>query len=195
MFNYINGKVTEKNIGLITIDCGGVGFEMIVSSQTFDDIKLDENHKIYTYLQTREDGMSLFGFSKREERALFFKLITVSGIGAKSAINILSCESIERIAFYIASADVKALSTLKGVGKKTAERIIVELKDKVSGGAIPSIENAPSGFANTSSDAVTGLLSLGFSRIEAEDAVAKAMSDGAVALEDIISRAIKRMYK
>ncbi|MEG1520599.1 MAG: Holliday junction branch migration protein RuvA [Clostridia bacterium] len=193
MFNYIDGTITEKRVGAITVDCGGVGFELIVSDQTYNDVRLDEKQKVYTYLQTREDGMTLFGFSKREERALFFKLITVSGVGAKSAINILSSESIERIAYYIASSDVKGLSTLKGVGKKTAERIIVELKDKVSSENVGSIQNIPSKLSPVSSDAVTGLLSLGFTRIEAEDAVAKAMSDGASELEDIISRAIKRM--
>lgn len=195
MFNYINGIITEKNIGNITVDCGGVGFEILVSDQTYSEVKVDEKVKIYTYLQTRDDGMSLFGFSKKEERALFLKLISVGGIGAKSAINILSSESIERIAFYIASSDVKGLSSLKGIGKKTAERIIVELKDKVSLENSGTIQNIPPQMNGISSDAVSGLLSLGFTRMEAENAVAQAMSDGASELQDIISRAIKRMLK
>lgn len=195
MFNYINGIITEKNIGNITVDCGGVGFEILVSDQTYSEVKVDEKVKIYTYLQTRDDGMSLFGFFKKEERALFLKLISVGGIGAKSGINILSSESIERIAFYIASSDVKGLSSLKGIGKKTAERIIVELKDKVSLENSGTIQNIPPQMNGISSDAVSGLLSLGFTRMEAENAVAQAMSDGASELQDIISRAIKRMLK
>ena len=196
MYNYIIGKTVDKGDGVLTVENNGIGFEMVVSTKTLADFDIEKEVKVFTYLQVREDGITLFGFSKKEERALFFKLITVSGIGAKSAINILSSENIENLIFFIASSDVPALSKLKGIGKKTAERMIVELKDKMSlsGGKTDSNDMTML-VAPSSNDAVTGLLSLGFTRQEAEAGVQKAVAEGAKELQEIISIAIKRMIK
>ncbi len=193
MYNYIKGIVTEKGVSDITIEVGGLGYEVFVTKFTMNELKTNEVQKVFTYVQVREDGTSIFGFAKKEEKALFTKLITVSGIGPKSAISIMSSESIEKLAYFIASSDVAALSKLKGIGKKTAERIIVELKDKVSGGNEKLPDTPVFAMTNTSNDAVTGLLSLGFSRAEAEGAVQQAITAGASELEDIISKAIKLM--
>ena len=196
MYNYIIGKTVDKGDGVLTVENNGIGFEMVVSTKTLADFDIEKEVKVFTYLQVREDGITLFGFSKKEERALFFKLITVSGIGAKSAINILSSENIENLIFFIASSDVPALSKLKGIGKKTAERMIVELKDKMSlsGGKTDSNDMTML-VAPSSNDAVTGLLSLGFTRQEAEAGVQKAVAEGAKELQEIISIAIKSMIK
>ncbi len=196
MYNYIIGKTVDKGDGVLTVENNGIGFEMVVSTKTLADFGIEKEVKVFTYLQVREDGITLFGFSKKEERALFFKLITVSGIGAKSAINILSSENIENLIFFIASSDVPALSKLKGIGKKTAERMIVELKDKMSlsGGKTDSNDMTML-VAPSSNDAVTGLLSLGFTRQEAEAGVQKAVAEGAKELQEIISIAIKSMIK
>ncbi len=197
MFSYIKGKVIDILENQVIIEQGGLGFELFVSSVSCQSLNVGEDAKLLTYLQVREDGMTLFGFANSAEKALFLKLISVSGIGAKSAINILSTETIESLAFYIASSDVGALSKLKGIGKKTAERIIVELKDKViSKTEKPTLDKTPSlKIDDLSRDAVLGLMSLGFSKKEAEEGVEKAIENGAKGLDNTISMALKRMIK
>ena len=195
MFNFIKGKAVDKGDGVLTVENNGIGYEMVVSTKTLADYSIENDVKVFTYLQVREDGITLFGFSKKEERSLFLKLITVSGIGAKSAINILSSENIENLIFFIASSDVTALSKLKGIGKKTAERMIVELKDKMSMSVKSSSNDMTMLVAPSSNDAITGLLSLGFTPQEAEAGVQKAVAEGAKELQEIISIAIKRMIK
>ena len=133
MISFLVGKIEEKREYLLELDVNGVGFELNVSTNTLASLPMQNNTvKILTYMAVREDDISLYGFSTIEERDLFFKLISVSGIGPKMAISILSGLSISDLTLAIINADIKLLSKIKGLGKKTAERLCLELKDKMS---------------------------------------------------------------
>lgn len=134
MFYYVNGNLEYRDAGTCVIDCGGVGYQLTVSLLTSESLanKLNQKVKLYTYLAVREDGVELFGFGSSEERACFNQLITVSGVGPKAAINILSSMSPDKFSLAVCTDDVKAISKAQGVGAKTAARIVLELKDKIS---------------------------------------------------------------
>lgn len=133
MISFLLGKIEEKRENLLSLNVNGVGFELSVSSNTLASLPMEgENVKVLTYMAVREDDISLYGFSTSEERDLFNKLITVSGIGPKLAISILSGMSISDLIVSIVKEDYKLLSKIKGLGKKTAERLCLELKDKLS---------------------------------------------------------------
>ena len=133
MINYLVGEIAYKSENLIVIEIGGVGYEISVSMTTLDSLPpVGSVCKVYTYLNVREDELSLFGFSSVEEKEMFLKLISVSGIGPRVALSILSGIRLSDLAVAIKTGDTKLLSTIKGLGKKTAERIVLELKDKIS---------------------------------------------------------------
>lgn len=133
MINYLVGEIAYKSENLIVIEIGGVGYEVNVSMTTLDSLPpVGSVCKVYTYLNVREDELSLFGFSSIEEKEMFIKLISVSGIGPRVALSILSGIRLSDLAVAIKTGDTKLLSTIKGLGKKTAERIVLELKDKIS---------------------------------------------------------------
>ena len=134
MFYYISGELAYKDLNTCVIDCGGVGYKLTVSMITADAMlsKLGKQVKLYTHLAVREDGIELFGFGSCEERECFHKLIGVSGIGPKVALSILSTHTPDKLAFAIASEDVALIAKTPGIGKKTASRIILELKDKLT---------------------------------------------------------------
>lgn len=194
MISYLQGKVVEKTENSIIVDVNGVGYELFCSSFTSNSLNNDSVSKVYTYMNVREDGVFLFGFSTKEERNLFNKLIEVSGVGPKSAIGILSGDSLEHIIYCISCGDSNGLSRIKGLGKKTAEKIIVELRDKVSANRnVDSSYSTSSKINNETNEAVTGLMSLGFTKLEAEEGIKYAINEGAKDLQQIISIAIKRM--
>ena len=133
MISFLIGEIEEKREGLLTLNVNGVGYELFVSNNTVSTIaNVGDIVKILTYMAVREDGVYLFGFSTKEEKDIFLKLITVSGIGPKVAISILSGMSLSNLITAVVSGDTKLLSNIKGLGKKTAERICLELKDKIS---------------------------------------------------------------
>ena len=134
MFYYVSGTVAHVEPYLAVIDCGGVGYKLTISMITADSLlsKLGKQVKLFTHLAVREDGIEMFGFGSIEERECFHKLIGVSGIGPKVALSILSTYTPEKLAFAIASEDVALIAKAPGIGKKTASRIILELKDKLS---------------------------------------------------------------
>ena len=177
---------------------GGIGYEILCSGALFAKLVTDKQGEAYTYMQVREDGISLFGFVSTEEKNMFLKLITVSGVGPKMGIGILSAMNINDIAVAIATSDVKMLSSVKGLGKKTAERIILELREKVTAGE-QAIEKgkAPAQaiekMSDKEEDAIVGLMSLGYTRSESAKAVKGAVEKGAQSLEDIIMTALKSM--
>lgn len=196
MFDYLKGTVAEKTENTMTLEVSGIGFELFATQSAFNKFAIGENAKVFTYMSVREDGVSLFGFASKEEKRLFNKLIAVSGVGPKSAIGILSGAPIENIIFCIATGDSKTLSKIKGLGKRTAEKIIVELRDKVAESAGDEIFELKSEIPAINGDvgeAIKGLMSLGFTKQEAENGVKKAIEEGADGLEGIISLAIKRM--
>jgi len=194
MYNYFKGKIEEIGDTYVVIDVNGVGYELTCSDITKQSLSLHTEAKVYAYYSVSENNVGLFGFSSKEEKSLFLHLISVSGVGPKSAVQILSGASLDHIVYCIASNDAKSLSKIKGLGKKTAEKIIVELKDKLGAGfevGDNSTVNMP--ISKDNDEAVMALMSLGFTRNEAQEGVKKAISAGADTLESIISIAIKRM--
>ncbi len=196
MISFLVGVIEEKRENLVVIDVNGVGFEVNVSNNTLVSLPFEgESAKIYTYLAVREDGISLFGFSSVEERNLFNKLITVSGVGPKLAITILSGLSLSDLTVAIAKEDTKLLSKIKGLGKKTAERLCLELKDKLD---VLTFRNEEASFdTNYDEDAVQmatdTLISLGISKNEAY-MLARANAANNATAEEIISKSL-RGYK
>ncbi len=198
MIGYIKGNVLYSDAGTVLLENGGIGYEILCSGALFAKLVTDKKGEAYTYMQVREDGVSLFGFVSPEEKNMFLKLISVSGVGPKMGIGILSAMNINDLAVAIATSDVKMLSSVKGLGKKTAERIILELREKMTAGE-QAIEKgkAPAQaiekMSDKEEDAIVGLMSLGYTRSESAKAVKGAVEKGAQSLEDIIMTALKSM--
>lgn len=191
MINYIIGKVVEKDENMLVVQANNIGYEIQVSSHTIDTLSLDsENVKILTYMQVKEDGISLFGFVSREEKAMFLKLIDVSGIGPKLAITILSNITISELVSAIINQDVKMLCTVKGLGKKTAERLLVELKDQT----MPNLDVIAKDSINFNAidQATDALVSLGVGKNEAYRLAKEYASEGAT-VEEIITNCLRGM--
>ncbi len=189
MIEYLVGTITDITENFVTVESGGIGYGVTVSATTLSHIKSGENVKIYTHLSVKEDGMSLFGFFSRQEKDIFLRLITISGIGPKMAITILSGINVDEFISVVASGDHMRLCTIKGVGKKTAERIVLELKDKLA----KEYDAVGSEVVFTNSmaeDAVLALMSMGFSRQEATAAVNKVATQD-LNTEDIVLAALK----
>ena len=194
MLAYIKGRVLSAENGTVILERDGIGFEVICSATAFQTLVLNGEGEIYTYLAVREDGMSLFGFSNLAEKEMFLKLISVSGVGPKMGMTVLSGMSLKDLAYAIAGSDVKALSSVKGLGKKTAERIILELREAISAGE--PVKGKATGtvqknMGRDEENAVLALVSLGYKKQESEDAVRTALSNGASGLENIITAALK----
>ena len=132
MIAYIKGKVIDEFDGGVVLENNGIGYEILCSSGLIAELSSKKEGGAYTYLQVREDGLSLFGFANKEEKRMFLKLVAISGIGPKMAMGILSGMKLSDLATAIATGDVKGLSKIKGLGKKTAERIILELRESIS---------------------------------------------------------------
>ena len=191
MYNYIKGRFMYADENVVVVEANGVGYELFVGPQTASRLgKTGDECKVYCYLNVKEDEMSLFGFADLAEKELFVKLINVSGIGCKMAISILGSGSLSDIISAIASADVAKLSKIKGIGKKTAERLVVELRDKLAGG-VSDFPIAPSaGAVAVNGEAVEALIGLGFTRQEAQAAVARVEKAGMTA-EEVVFFALK----
>ena len=191
MIGYLDGKLVSYGDGTVILSVGGVGFEIACSSSVYAKLVGEGGGEVYTYTAVKEDGISLYGFISAEEKKAFLSLISVSGVGPKMGITVLSQMNLSALKGAIAKSDVKALSAVKGLGKKTAERIILELKDKMGGDSSETDFVAPAVSADP--DAVAALVSLGFNRAESESAVKKAQDLGADTLENIISAALKNV--
>lgn len=172
MISRLTGKLIEKMPPQIVIDVNGVGYEVDVSMQTFYTLPpLGENVQIYTQLVVREDAHLLFGFASAAERATFRQLVKVSGIGAKTALGILSAMNAEELAQAVAEEDVKRLSSAPGIGKKTAERMVLELRGKLVSATVSDGLFAQPAVADETDDIVSTLLALGYNEREAKAAV------------------------
>ena len=199
MFYYVNGTVTELEAGLAVIDCGGVGYACATTNYTLSQLKKGERAKLYTYLHVREDAMELFGFASQSELRSFKLLIGVSGVGPKAALSILSATTPQQLAMAVVMGDEKALTAAQGVGKKIAQRIILELKDKLakdqssfsaqSSGAIPVALPGDKG-----GEAAAALAVLGYGSQEIGLAL-KGIDMDALPLEEIIRQALKKMVR
>lgn len=195
MIGYIKGKILSLTSDFALIEtASGVGFEVLLSGSAQQNLSGKKEGEVFTYMHVKEDGVSLFGFSSTEEKEMFLKLISVSGVGPKMGIAVLSGMGVGEIAAAIATSDVKRLSAVKGMGKKTAERIILELREKVSLADLPSSGPAPAvKLSSGDEDAVVALMTLGFSRSESERAISRAKENGATSIEDIIRLALQGM--
>lgn len=198
MYSYIIGIVTHKEEGKIALENNGIGYEINVSNTTIDAISNEAGAiKIFTYLVVREDEMSLYGFISLEEKNMFLKLISVGGIGPKMAIGILSEISLSGLMNAIASEDLRTLCKVKGLGKKTAERLILELKDKVNPmEALVMGVDAPADFIDDKviEEAVETLTGLGLSKNDAGKLV-KEVATKDMSLEDIIRNVLRSISR
>ena len=197
MFAYLTGTVENIGESSLVLDVGGTGYELLTSSSTLSRLSGNQSQvKIYTHLQTRDDGLFLFGFFDKEEKEMFLLLINVTGVGPKAAINLLSALSPQQITLAIVTGDVAALSKAQGIGKKTAERLVMELKDKVKGSDGGSALNPQISVSlvtdGAKQDSVDALVSLGYGRSEAVKAVLEvALAD--MNVETIIKAALRKL--
>lgn len=200
MIGYLRGRVLSLQPGYILLDVNGVGYEVICSGAAFANlsgVKKGEEGEVYTYLQVSEQGVALYGFSDLKEKELFLRLTSVQGVGAKLAIAALSSLRPADLAEAIYTADVKRLTAVKGLGKKTAERIVLELHGKISAdeilGEAGEVRPAALPGSQADDDAVAALMNLGFTRQESARAVERARDAGAKTIEEIIGTALKGM--
>ncbi len=201
MIAYLRGKVLALTAETVILDVNGVGYEVYCSGGAFAKLAQGEVGELYTYLQIKEDGATLFGFASPKEKELFLKLISVSGVGPKMGISILASLSADDFAQAVATADVKRLSAVKGLGKKTAEKIVLELHGKISAAEVISASGdslsaalesaAPVKLSALDEEAVSALMGLGFTRSESTQAVKKAHDLGAATVEEIIMKALQ----
>lgn len=191
MITHLRGKLVEKNPTEIVVECGGVGYLVHISLHTYSLLPSEEAVSIYTHLQVKEDSHSLYGFMEVSERAIFRLLISVSGIGANTARTMLSSLSPEELRDAIAASNVGVIQSVKGIGLKTAQRVIIELKDKIL--KIYDLEELSSPLDNTNKEeALSALEVLGFARKQSEKMVEKILkASPSLSVEDIIKQTLK----
>ena len=201
MFYYLSGTVTHIEPYLAVIDCGGVGYACRTTSYTLSALKKGDKGKLFTHLNVREDAMELYGFATQEELNLFQQLISVSGVGPKAALSILSASTPANLALSIITGDEKALTCAQGIGKKIAQRIILELKDKMARETAAGLDfsggkgaPAPALFSSKASEAAAALAVLGYSTQEVQTAL-KGVDVENLPLEEIIRQSLKKMVK
>ena len=198
MFYYLEGKLLLPEMNTAVIDCGGVGYRLTVSGSTRQEIssKVGQTVRLYTVLSVREDAMELYGFSTEEERLAYEQLTSVSGVGPKAAISILSALTVERLNKAVLTGDVKSIATAQGVGNKTAARVILELKDhlaKVLGMKAEDLPDVPDGGQDLG-NALNALMVLGYTRAEATAALRKIKTAGK-STEELIKEGLKILSK
>lgn len=197
MIGYLKGKIIEKKEGYLLVDVNNIGYEVNVSTNTLIAVN-SEDVCLYTYMQVKEDGIALFGFISKQEKELFLKLITVNGVGPKMAIGILSGASMCDIMMAIISEDVKLLSKFKGVGKKTAERIILELKEKLNENEVLESSIIKNDLVNTNSsvinDTLMALMTLGLSRTDALNYIKLSYQEGDTT-EQLLEKSLRSLNK
>ncbi len=200
MIAYVRGRVLTTTAETAIIDVNGLGYEIYCSGAAFRKLTVGETAELFTYLQVKEDGVTLFGFDSVKEKEVFLKLTAVSGVGPKMGIAVLSSLTADELAEAVLTADVKRLSAVKGLGKKTAEKIVLELHGKISAAEIMSASGeTPKATTVTPAqklsaadeDAVAALTGLGFTRSESVNAVKKARESGAKTVEEVIMKALQ----
>jgi len=193
MITQIKGRLVEKSPTELVIDCNGLGYLVNISLNTFSLLSDSENISLYTHLQVKEDSHTLFGFYEKTERNLFRQLISVSGIGASTARTMLSSLNPEEIQRAILSENVSTIQSVKGIGLKTAQRVIIELRDKVS--TISEGSGVNSNFANSKrEESLSALEVLGYSRKQTTKVVDKLVSESSeISVEEIIKNALNKL--
>ena len=198
MFSYLNGTIAEMGQNSIVVDVGGVGFFCTVSLNTLAKLKVGSVSKIYTHLNVREDAMDLFGFYDKDELECFRLLTSISGVGPKVAVSILSAVTPASLALAVSTDDDKPILAASGVGKKLAGRIILELKDKIGDAGIsavdmPVVSDVRVAGGDSRQEALSALMALGYSRMEAMTAVSSVPDEG-LSSEEYIKRALKKLF-
>jgi len=193
MFHHLKGKLVEKNPTYVVVECNGVGYFLNISLHTFSLLSSDENITLYTHLQVKEDSHTLFGFSDKSEREIFRLLLSVSGIGASTARTMLSSLNPIQVRDAIASGDVATIQGIKGIGAKTAQRVILDLKDKIL--KVYDIDEVSLKSNNTTKEeALSALEVLGYSRRQSGKVVERILSqDSSLSVEGIIKSALKNL--
>lgn len=199
MFYYLHGIVAQIAPQLLVLDCGGVGYACRTTSYTIAQVRHGEMAKLFTYLHVREDLVELYGFATEEEKRCFIMLIAITGVGPKAALSILSASTPEGLAMAIITGDEKALMVAQGIGKKIAQRIILELKDKLAKGQLPGGESyggvgitlIPENKAN---EAAAALAVLGYGTDEIAHAL-RGLALEELSLEELIRQALRKMVK
>ena len=199
MIAYIRGRALTTTEETAIVDVNGIGYELYCSRGAFQKITVGEQVELYTYMQVKDDGMTLFGFATPYEKELFLKLISVSDVGPKKGITVLSGMSLDDFTQAVATADTKRLLTVKGLGKKTAEKIILELHGKISAAELlegdapqTSVRTQDTGkLSKDDEEAVAALTGLGFTRTESVQAIKRAKERGAVSTEEIVMKALQ----
>ncbi len=195
MYNYLCGEIADTIGNNVIMDINGIGYEIAVSSFTLAECKVGQRQKLYTYMQVKEDGVALFGFATTEEKNMFLRLVSVSGVGCKVALAVLSGLDSNSLAIAIFNGDTKVLTKIKGLGKKTAERLVLELKEKVVVDAneinLPIVNNLDVPLTKEVQNAVAVLVSLGKSQVDAEKLVEAASKLGASTTEELINMAFR----
>jgi len=203
MIGFLSGKLVEKEANSVLVDVGGVGYEVTIPLSTFyelGEIGSDVQLRIFTHV--REDALQLFGFKTAREKELYLKLISVQGIGAKSGITMLSGMSADEIVGAIRTDNIARLTSIPGVGKKTAERMVIELRDKVGGLAataaagVPATTGAAVGADEAFDDALSALINLGYQRNAAEKALQQVMKEGNdLNVQKLLRQALQRLAR
>ena len=193
MITHLSGKLVEKNPTNVVVECAGVGYFVHISLHTFSKITDEEQIQLFTHLQVREDAHTLFGFAEKSEREIFRLLLSVSGIGASTARTMLSSLSPVQVRDAIANNDVAAIQSVKGIGAKTAQRVILDLRDKIL--KVYDIDEVSATSNNTNKDeALSALEVLGFARKQSEKIVDKVlMQDPTLSVENIIKLSLKNL--
>jgi len=199
MITFLEGMIEEKKPTHVVMNVGGVGYEVIIPLSSYDRLPATgECCRILIHDHVREDIHQLFGFMTAEERRVFLLLLNVSGVGPKTALSVLSGMTVRELKVAITGSDVKRLSSISGIGKKTAERMVVELRDKFGAGEVLEAAmagNVPLETEIKMRDAVLALISLGYKRAEAQDMVVRVMSDPVLAgatVEAVVRKALSR---
>ncbi len=194
MIAYIDGKLTYKDPTYVIIDVGGVGYQIKVSLNTYSSLPDGERCKLHTFLNIKEDAHTLYGFTTVAEKDLFLLLISISGVGPNTGLMVLSSLTVDEVQQAIVREDVRTIQNVKGIGAKTAQRIILELKDKVRKDALLSDTTVPAASHNTNrSEALSALVTLGFAKNVAEktlDSIIK-REGGSLSVEELIKFALK----
>ncbi len=200
MIGYLKGTVKYLDPSYVLVEVNGVGYEVVCSGAAFSrlsGVPKGEEGEVYTYLKVSEDDITLFGFADPQEKALFLRLTSVQGVGARLAMSVLSSMRPSEVSEAIASADSKRLCAVKGLGKKTAERIILELHGKISADELLGADSVGGKVSvpvsSEDDDTVSALMGMGFTRQESSQAVSRAKAHGAKTVEEIIATALRGM--
>lgn len=200
MYYFLNGKIVEKTPAVAILDVSGIGYEVRISVNTFSALPdLGQSVKLLTHFVVREDAQLLYGFATEEERDLFRLLLSVSGIGPKTALTLLSGMTISELKTAILDGSIAVLSSITGIGKKTAERVIVELRDKLTRGAGKDSKDIVHDMNVSDSaveDAIQALVALGYTKLKAKEVTQRVLKDGLgkkLSVEDIIRKALKHV--